>query len=142
MADDIDVENWEKKLDEPDRKVYAWVGSDKMRKKNYPYYVEFNKGEIHGDDIPQLERGENMPFGRFVSSLEGLCPKCGEDDLVWWSEDETERTVEAYMNCENCGTEFGKVFVSKEEDTSSEALKKKLKERHNVKQKEKLDKEV
>lgn len=66
-------------------------------------------------------------------SFEGRCPKCNKEELVWWSKDETENTIEAYLNCENCGREFSKVVVSKDKNTTDKALKKKLRERHNIK---------
>jgi len=53
---------------------------------------------------------------------EAPCVDCGEDP-VWWSEDETESTMEVYVTCRACGREYPKRFVSKTDDTSTSALK-------------------
>lgn len=67
-------------------------------------------------------------------NLEGeTCPHCGEEELYWYSKDETESVVEVYLNCDyddGCGYEFPKLVVNKSEDTSDAALKDRLRERH------------
>ena len=62
------------------------------------------------------------------------CPKCNEEELYFWTKDETERHIEAYMNCDSCGNEFGKVVIQKSEDTSRKDVNQKLKKRHNIKE--------
>lgn len=58
------------------------------------------------------------------------CPNCGEEELIWWSEDETESVMEVYMNCDSCGREFPKIIVNKSEDTSDSAMKDRLRDRY------------
>ena len=61
------------------------------------------------------------------------CPHCGSEALYWYSTDETETTVEVYMNCDpddGCGHEFRKLRVNKSEDTSDSALKERLREQY------------
>lgn len=69
-----------------------------------------------------------------TSKLEGKCPKCSDEELYWWKKDETESIIEAYLNCDSCGKGFNKIIVDKDEDTSDKAIKKKLKQRHNIKE--------
>jgi len=59
-----------------------------------------------------------MPFAQ---KLDVECD-CGESPS-WWSEDETEDTIEVYVTCYECGHEYPKKFVSKSEDTSADALR-------------------
>lgn len=54
------------------------------------------------------------------------CSECGEEELVYWTKDETESTIEAYMNCDSCGFEYPKLFISKSEDTSDAAIRERL----------------
>lgn len=66
-----------------------------------------------------------------ASQLDGeACPECGEEDLVWWREDETETVCEVYMTCRGCGFEYPKLVVQKAEDTTRSTLIERLKERH------------
>lgn len=56
-------------------------------------------------------------------NLEGeTCDSCGAEEIVWWEEDETESTMEVYVDCRSCGKNFPKRFVNKSEDTSHDAL--------------------
>lgn len=57
------------------------------------------------------------------------CTECGEDELIWWIKEETEKIIELYMNCRNCEHEYPKQVVSKTEDTSNKALTQKLKQK-------------
>lgn len=62
-------------------------------------------------------------FGNTAYPLEGtVCEGCGEEELVWWSEDETEDTMEVLVQCSSCNYNPGKRFISKKNDTSQEAL--------------------
>lgn len=65
-----------------------------------------------------------------ATKFEGeTCSQCGSEDLVYWTKDETESTLEAYMDCRNCGREYSKVFMDKSEDTSDEAVREALRKR-------------
>ena len=67
----------------------------------------------------------------FAMSLDGEnCASCGEEDLVYWIEDETEDTIEAYMNCRGCRREYPTLFISKDKDTSDAAVRERLVDRH------------
>lgn len=72
-------------------------------------------------------------MGYSTKITEYSCPKCGEDSLHWWQEDETEKSIEVYMNCHyetGCGYEFPKIVVNKSEDTSRTKLKERLVSRY------------
>lgn len=57
----------------------------------------------------------------FSQKIEGeTCKECGEEELYYWTEDETEETVEAYMNCDNCGREYSKIFIKRRDILDSE----------------------
>jgi len=61
------------------------------------------------------------------------CPHCGEEELYWYSKDETETVYELYLNCDyerGCGYEFPKLIVNKSEDTSDGAFEKRLRDRY------------
>jgi len=60
-----------------------------------------------------------MPFAQTLTDTE--CVDCGEEP-EWWSEDETEDSMEVYVTCYECGYEYPKRFVSKDDDTSHSAL--------------------
>lgn len=60
------------------------------------------------------------PMMNLTRTLEVEC-ECGTE-LIWWTEDETEDTMEVYVDCRECGAYFPKEFVSKSEDTSDAAL--------------------
>lgn len=66
-----------------------------------------------------------MPFATLLEGEE--CAKCGEEELIYWTEDETEKVIEAYMTCDACGYEYPKQIMKKSEDTSDEAVKAELK---------------
>jgi len=64
----------------------------------------------------------------FAQKLQNqACNHCGDEELIWWTEDETETTVELYMTCDSCGYEYPKKFVKKSDDTSDPAMKERLK---------------
>jgi Zn ribbon nucleic-acid-binding protein len=49
---------------------------------------------------------------RRAYTLEGaFCPQCNEQELVWWSENETETTTELYLVCDGCNREFPKMYA-------------------------------
>jgi hypothetical protein len=52
------------------------------------------------------------------------CRGCGNESLYWWSEDETEDTMEVYVDCwtDSCTHSHGKRFVNKSKDTTQSAL--------------------
>jgi len=58
----------------------------------------------------------------FAMTLDTPCKHCDAEDLVWWYEDETEDTMEVYVDCRERGYNYPKKFVSKSEDTSDSAL--------------------
>lgn len=68
-----------------------------------------------------------MPFAMHFEGEE--CSECGEEELIYWTEDETETTIEAYMTCDGCGYEYPKVFMNKSDDTSDAAVKEELRKR-------------
>lgn len=57
-----------------------------------------------------------------MSLPDASCRECGQAQLVWWREDETEDTLEVYVSCAGCGFEYPKRFVSKSDDTSRDRL--------------------
>lgn len=63
----------------------------------------------------------------FATQFNGeTCSKCGEEELIYWTEDETEEVIEVYMNCNACGYEYPKQIIRKENDTSDKAVKETL----------------
>lgn len=64
-------------------------------------------------------------------SLEGeTCKHCGEEELIYWTKDETESVIEAKMDCKGCGYEYPKIVIQKSEDTSDSAVRERLVDRH------------
>jgi len=57
-----------------------------------------------------------------MSLTDATCPKCSQDALTWWYNDETETTIEVYVDCTSCRTEYPKRFVDKHRDTTHAAL--------------------
>ena len=68
-----------------------------------------------------------MPFAMKFNGEE--CSYCGEEELIYWTKDETEKAIEAYMDCDACGHEYQKVVMSKSDDTSDEAVQDALRKR-------------
>jgi|GEM_PF-5883127 len=54
--------------------------------------------------------------------LDESCPDCGEDELIWWTKDETERVDEVKVDCTACGMAFPKEIVEKTDDTPREEI--------------------
>lgn len=50
------------------------------------------------------------------------CSDCGEEELVYWTKDETETTDEVYVDCRGCGREYPKRVVKKTDDTPREEI--------------------
>lgn len=65
-----------------------------------------------------------MPLAKRLSGE--ACGACGEEELVYWTEDETESTVEAYMDCEHCRLQYSKVVIPRSEETSDAAVRERL----------------
>lgn len=63
-----------------------------------------------------------MPRNLSVKLGGETCKGCGEEEIIWWVEDETEDTVEVYVECAECRKGYGKRFVNKENDTTDSAL--------------------
>ncbi|UTF56023.1 hypothetical protein [Natronosalvus rutilus] len=53
---------------------------------------------------------------------DATCSGCDEEELVYWTEDETETTDEVYVDCRGCGKEYPKRFVKKTDDTPREEI--------------------
>lgn len=54
------------------------------------------------------------------------CSECGEEELVYWTKDETETIDEVYVDCRGCGYEYPKRVVKKTDDTPREEIAKKI----------------
>lgn len=50
------------------------------------------------------------------------CPQCGEEELIWWSKDETETIDEVKVDCTACGHNVPKRVVKKSDDTPREQI--------------------
>lgn len=60
---------------------------------------------------------------QMTTPLDADCPDCDDGgEVIWWKEDETEDTLEVYVDCRSCGRNFPKKFVDKSGDTSRENL--------------------
>lgn len=68
-----------------------------------------------------------MPFAMKLEGEE--CSECGDEELIYWTEDETESSMEAYMTCDSCGYEYSKEVMSKSNDTSDEAVREALRKK-------------
>jgi len=63
-----------------------------------------------------------------MSLTNATCRACGQDTLVWWYNDETETTIEVYVDCSSCRREYPKQLVDKREDTTRAALEEVVRE--------------
>lgn len=54
------------------------------------------------------------------------CSGCGEEELVYWTKDETETIDEVYVDCDGCGKEYPKRVVKKTDDTPREEIAKEI----------------
>lgn len=50
------------------------------------------------------------------------CSHCAEEELVYWTKDETETVDEVYVDCSGCGHEYPKRVVKKADDTAREEI--------------------
>lgn len=54
----------------------------------------------------------------FVTCMSGVCcPSCGEEELVYWTKDETEKYDEVLVDCDACGHNVPKRVVKKSDST-------------------------
>jgi len=49
-------------------------------------------------------------------NLDATCDECGEEEVTYYTKDETETIDEVYVQCRGCGYEYPKRVVKKSND--------------------------